>query len=78
MEMRVSTRSCPGFRFSPAEEELVLHYLRRKIEGSKKCDVISEIDAVRHEPWDLPGLFTSIIYVFCVFLIYLMKGHISK
>ncbi|WOG95695.1 hypothetical protein DCAR_0415022 [Daucus carota subsp. sativus] len=54
MEMRVSTRSCPGFRFSPAEEELVLHYLRRKIEGSKKCDVISEIDAVRHEPWDLP------------------------
>lgn len=53
--MERALSSYPGFKFSPTEEELVLHYLRRKIEGFQKCvDVISEIDITKHEPWDLP------------------------
>lgn len=55
MDMERALSSYPGYKFSPTEEELVLYYLRRKIEGFEKCgDVISEIDITKHEPWDLP------------------------
>lgn len=41
-----------GYRFHPTEEELVGHYLRRKIGGVRT--VIPEIDVYKYEPWDLP------------------------
>ncbi|KAL6131185.1 hypothetical protein ACLB2K_069563 [Fragaria x ananassa] len=48
-----------GFRFHPTEEELIDHYLKKKIKGHDFNDVIPEIDICSYEPWDLPG-FSSI------------------
>lgn len=70
MELEKPLNSYPGFKFSPTEEELVLYYLRGKIEGFQKCiDVISEIDITKHEPWDLPGFLCEIFYalILCSF-----------
>ncbi|GAB4859815.1 hypothetical protein Ancab_011295 [Ancistrocladus abbreviatus] len=46
----------PGFRFSPTDEELILHYMKKKVEGFDKCvEVIPEVDICKYEPWDLPA-----------------------
>ncbi|XP_072950543.1 NAC domain-containing protein 104-like [Typha angustifolia] len=46
----------PGFRFFPSDEELVVHFLRRK-SASLPCqpDIIPTIDLHHHDPWDLNG-----------------------
>ncbi|CAN6833224.1 unnamed protein product [Brassica oleracea var. botrytis] len=55
----------PGFRFHPTDEELVVHYLSRKVSGLLvPAYVIPEIDICKAEPWDLPGDCNSERYFF--------------
>uniref|UniRef100_A0ACD5WH99 Uncharacterized protein n=1 Tax=Avena sativa TaxID=4498 RepID=A0ACD5WH99_AVESA len=52
----------PGFRFHPTDEELVVHYLCRRVAGqSQPVHIIAEIDLYKFDPWDLPerALFGS-------------------
>ncbi|KAJ6899979.1 hypothetical protein NC652_026198 [Populus alba x Populus x berolinensis] len=45
----------PGFRFHPTDEELVVYYLDRKINGRAiELEIIPEVDLYKCEPWDLP------------------------
>jgi hypothetical protein len=45
-----------GFRFRPTDEELVLHYLRRKAFSCPlPADIIPVADLARIHPSDLPG-----------------------
>ncbi|XP_057854278.2 NAC transcription factor 32 [Cryptomeria japonica] len=47
----------PGFRFHPTDEELVTHYLRKKISSSPlPVSIITDVNLYKFEPWDLPGL----------------------
>lgn len=46
----------PGFRFHPTDEELVSHYLAKKIENPNfACRAVVEADLNKSEPWELPG-----------------------
>nr|AYD88052.1 NAC transcription factor [Macadamia integrifolia] len=46
----------PGFRFHPTDEELVVHYLKRKVFSCPlPASIIPEVDVCKHDPWDLPG-----------------------
>ncbi|KAM7528122.1 hypothetical protein LguiB_031532 [Lonicera macranthoides] len=48
----------PGFKFCPSDEELVYHYLWKKIaneENHLKGTALLEIDLHSCEPWELPG-----------------------
>ncbi|XP_022750446.1 NAC domain-containing protein 83-like [Durio zibethinus] len=45
-----------GFRFRPTEEELVVHYLKRKaLSLPLPASVIPEFDVFQTDPWSLPG-----------------------
>ncbi|XP_020175147.1 uncharacterized protein [Aegilops tauschii subsp. strangulata] len=46
----------PGFRFHPTDQELVIHYLYRKVHGLHDHHAfIPEVHVYKHEPWELPG-----------------------
>ncbi|XP_028780150.1 NAC transcription factor 32 [Neltuma alba] len=46
----------PGFRFHPTDQELILHYLSKKIASLPlPVSVIAEVDIYKFDPWDLPG-----------------------
>jgi hypothetical protein len=46
----------PGFRFYPNDEELVCHYLYKKITNEEVLKgTLVEIDLHTCEPWQLPG-----------------------
>lgn len=48
----------PGFRFYPSDEELVLHYLYKKITNEEVLKgTLVEIDLHTCEPWQLPGIY---------------------
>lgn len=53
----------PGFRFHPTDEELITHYLSKKVVDSNfSARAIGEVDMNKVEPWDLPckSLFFSL------------------
>lgn len=46
----------PGFRFHPTDEELVVHYLKRKVSSSPlPASIIPDFHVCKSDPWDLPG-----------------------
>lgn len=48
----------PGFRFHPTDEELVVHYLVRKVSSQRiPVPIIAEVDLYKYDPWQLPGTF---------------------
>ncbi|KAH7436861.1 hypothetical protein KP509_05G039400 [Ceratopteris richardii] len=45
----------PGFRFHPTDEELVVHYLRKKASSNPlPAPIITEVDLYKFNPWELP------------------------
>ncbi|XP_076894488.1 NAC domain-containing protein 104-like [Bidens hawaiensis] len=46
----------PGFRFSPTDEELVVHFLQRKVSiFPYHPHIIPDLDLHPYDPWDLDG-----------------------
>lgn len=50
----------PGFRFCPTDEELLVHFLQRKV-ALLPChpDVIPDLDLYPYDPWQLNGTYIS-------------------
>ncbi|KAI9199189.1 hypothetical protein LWI28_029023 [Acer negundo] len=49
----------PGFRFHPTDEELVVHYLKKKVVSAPlPVAIIAEIDLYKFDPWELPSKAT--------------------
>ncbi|GKU98530.1 hypothetical protein SLEP1_g11523 [Rubroshorea leprosula] len=49
----------PGFRFHPTDEELVIHYLKRKVASAPlPVTIITEVDLYKFDPWELPSKAT--------------------
>ncbi|PKU80636.1 NAC domain-containing protein 100 [Dendrobium catenatum] len=47
----------PGFRFHPSDEELVCHYLYKKVNNHKIIEgKMVEVDLHTREPWELPEM----------------------
>ena len=45
----------PGFRFHPTDEELITHYLAKKVADARfAAHAVSVADLNKCEPWDLP------------------------
>ncbi|KAJ0080417.1 hypothetical protein Patl1_23004 [Pistacia atlantica] len=46
----------PGFRFHPTDEELILHYLKKKVASTPfPVSIIADVDIYKSDPWDLPA-----------------------
>ncbi|CAN8260499.1 unnamed protein product [Cochlearia groenlandica] len=46
----------PGFRFHPTDEELILHYLTKKVSSSQvPRSIIADVNIYKSDPWDLPA-----------------------
>ncbi|XP_059301164.1 NAC transcription factor 56-like [Lycium ferocissimum] len=46
----------PGFRFHPTDEELIVHYLKKKVDSAPiPVDIIAEVDLYKFDPWELPA-----------------------
>lgn len=60
----------PGFRFHPTDEELISHYLYKKvIDSNFSARAIGDVDLNKSEPWDLPfkaKMGEKEWYFFCV------------
>ncbi|KAK3034313.1 hypothetical protein RJ639_032653 [Escallonia herrerae] len=61
----------PGFRFHPSDEELITHYLSKKVlDNGFSARAIGEVDMNKVEPWDLPckkaKMGEKVWYFFCV------------
>ncbi|KAG7554506.1 NAC domain [Arabidopsis suecica] len=60
----------PGFRFHPTDEELITHYLHKKVlDIGFSAKAIGEVDLNKAEPWELPykaKMGEKEWYFFCV------------
>ncbi|XP_057463915.1 NAC domain-containing protein 2-like [Actinidia eriantha] len=47
----------PGFRFHPTDEELIFHYLKKKVSSPSTplVSIIADIDLYKLNPWELPA-----------------------
>ncbi|XP_058092342.1 NAC domain-containing protein 2-like [Magnolia sinica] len=47
----------PGFRFHPTDQELIIHYLKKKVSSSQTpaFSIIADVDLYKYSPWELPG-----------------------
>lgn len=55
----------PGFRFHPTDEELVVHYLKKKAASAPlPVAIIAEIELYKFDPWELPGNLDSSAYIY--------------
>ncbi|GAB4831245.1 hypothetical protein Ancab_005258 [Ancistrocladus abbreviatus] len=46
----------PGFRFHPTDEELIIHYLKKKATSSPlPVAIIADVDLYKFDPWELPS-----------------------
>ncbi|GAA0174820.1 DNA-binding transcription factor [Lithospermum erythrorhizon] len=49
----------PGFRFHPTDEELVVHYLKKKAASLPlPVNIIADVDLYKFDPWELPDKST--------------------
>ncbi|KAL2341931.1 hypothetical protein Fmac_009871 [Flemingia macrophylla] len=49
----------PGFRFHPTDEELVVHYLKKKADSVPlPVPIIADVDLYKFDPWELPSKAT--------------------
>jgi hypothetical protein len=67
----------PGFRFHPTDEELVDHYLRKKIASKRiDLDIIKDVDLYKIEPWDLQGIYS--LFIMLASTPFDITDHINK
>ena len=65
----------PGFRFYPSDEELVCHYLYKKICNDHQVlkGTLVEIDLHTCEPWQLPGIHIHVcVWIIILYVLYLL------
>ncbi|KAF5728659.1 putative transcription factor [Tripterygium wilfordii] len=49
----------PGFRFHPTDEELAVHYLKKKAASAPlPVSIIADVDLYKFDPWELPSKAT--------------------
>lgn len=52
----------PGFRFHPTDEELIVHYLYKKVlDVNFSARAIGDVDLNKSEPWELPCKFSILL-----------------
>nr|ASK12105.1 NAC domain-containing protein 065 [Setaria italica] len=45
----------PGFRFQPTDQEIIVCYLKKKIDAATAVtSIIADVDIYKFDPWDLP------------------------
>ncbi|CAM8968793.1 unnamed protein product [Rhodiola kirilowii] len=55
MDIKLTTQLPPGFRFHPSDEELIVYYLRNKVDSNPvPALIIADIDLYMYNPWELP------------------------
>ena len=68
----------PGFRFHPTDEELVVHYLKKKAASAPlPVSIIAEVDLYKFDPWELPGQYSYVETVNQPFYFLFMYLHRS-
>ena len=69
----------PGFRFHPTDEEIINHYLIRKVLNSNfTATAVAEVDLNRNEPWDLPSKLSTASEIIITVFIYLFIWDFSR
>jgi hypothetical protein len=76
----------PGFRFHPTDEELVVHYLCRRVARQQlPVPIIAEVDLYKFDPWDLPGArrppllcFPLLFSTVCLWILSLIHPNLPR